>query len=93
MELHRALMRGKGFYEWMTRPKQDISETSEVRSLSDKPAANMRLLPKVNFLDVRDAKYADAIVDEALPEDRARFRRYLSDRPLGLGIITAVCSE
>ncbi|KPM37738.1 hypothetical protein AK830_g8828 [Neonectria ditissima] len=51
--------------------------------------SKMRPLPVVNFLDIDDKIYADAIVDEALPQDRARFRGYLSHRPLGLGLIAA----
>lgn len=47
-------------------------------------------LPSVNFLDGLDADYVDAIIDKALPEDRSRFRTYLSERPLGIGSISSV---
>lgn len=91
MELHRALMRGNGFYDWMTQPgPQDITEAMAAASLDDKAAPTLRPLPSVNFLDIDDQAYADAIVEEALPQDRVRFRGYLSNRPLGIGIITAV---
>lgn len=72
--LHRSLLLGHGFFEWMT-------QTTTVP----------RQLPIVNFLDVEDTKYTDALLGEALPQDRARFRQYLSKRPLGLGLMTAVC--
>lgn len=51
------------------------------------------LLPAVNFLDIPDQSLADAVVREALPEDVNRFRAYLSDRPLGLGLIVAPVGE
>jgi hypothetical protein len=81
MDLHQAVMLGDGFYKWMVHP--------DAVSL-DKPGAKLRRLPVVNFLAFDDKQYADAIVEEALPVDRNRFRRYLSDRPLGIGIIIAV---
>jgi len=50
----------------------------------------IRQLPIVDYLDIEDKDYVDALLEVALPEDRARFRGYLSHRHLGLGIITAV---
>lgn len=52
--------------------------------------ASLRPLPTVNFLDIEDQAYVACILQEALPEDCVRFRGYLSNRPLGLGIITTV---
>ncbi|KAM0351036.1 hypothetical protein ACHAPU_002817 [Fusarium lateritium] len=49
----------------------------------------LRPLPVLNFLSINDPEYVDCILQEALPQDRARFREYLSKRPLGLGMITA----
>ncbi|KAL6861020.1 hypothetical protein J3F83DRAFT_767824 [Trichoderma novae-zelandiae] len=75
MMLHRALVRGNGFYDWMVgAPKSE---------------ATCRPLPSVNYLEFDDDVRAEAIVNEALPQDRVRFRAYLSSRPLGLGIIAA----
>lgn len=71
-------MRGTGFYDWMTRAGPD------------EPAPAFRPLPVVNFLNGRDDKYVDALMEEAPPQDRVRFRHYLSNRPLGLGLITEV---
>ncbi|KAI8712839.1 AAA-12 domain-containing protein [Fusarium sp. LHS14.1] len=79
MDLHRALRRGNGFYDWMVKP--------DPRSTNAPPM--LRALPSINFFDIEDKAYADAIVAEALPQDRSRFRGYLSNRPLGLGMITA----
>ncbi|KAI1094479.1 P-loop containing nucleoside triphosphate hydrolase protein [Rostrohypoxylon terebratum] len=59
MELHRALLRGNGFYEWMTRPAPN------------------------------NPQFVNALIEELLPEDQTRFKRYLQCRPLGFGLITA----
>lgn len=90
MELHRALVRGNGFYDWMVKkPLDSIVDTMSSLSVAD-TASTCRPLPCVNFLDFRDKARAEAIVNEALPDDRNRFRAYLSKRPLGLGIIIGV---
>ena len=90
LELHRALWRGKGFHDWMMKPiaSSKESDLSSALAAVTLDGSQVRPLPVENFLDI-DAKLADAIVEEALPGDRDRFRRYLSNRPLGLGIITA----
>ncbi len=75
--LHRALVCGKGFCDWMAATSMKLDKS-------------LRPLPVSNFLDFGNDKLADAIVDEALPKDRVRFRGYLSKRPLGLGLITGV---
>lgn len=71
-------MRGTGFYDWMTRVSPEES------------ALAFRPLPAVNFLNGRDDKYVDALMEEAPAQDRVPFCHYLSNRPLGLGLITAV---
>ena len=48
-----------------------------------------RSLPVVNLLGT-DQDYIKVLMQEALPDDRARLQTYLSERSLGLGIITAV---
>ncbi|EEU36367.1 uncharacterized protein NECHADRAFT_52518, partial [Fusarium vanettenii 77-13-4] len=67
-----------GFYDWMVKP--------DPRSTNAPPM--LRALPSINFLDIEDKAYANAIVAEALPQDQARFRGYLSNRPLGLAAAT-----
>ncbi|KAJ4328076.1 hypothetical protein N0V84_001444 [Fusarium piperis] len=93
MNLHRALLRGTGFWDWMViRSLQDLAGPLQAMNLDDAPPApapKLRALPSTNFLDFEDEAYADAIVTEALPQDRSRFRGYLSNRPFGLGMITA----
>jgi hypothetical protein len=93
MDLHRYLMRGTGFYDWMIRTGPGANLEQAMANLEpDKPAPALRPLPTVNLLDGTDDQYVDALIEEALPHDRAPFRRYMADRPLGLGIITAVSS-
>lgn len=86
--LHRYLSLGTGFYPWMARLPETKKSDDWLGQLS--LAKDMRPLPTTNFLDFGDATLANAIVEEALPQDRARFRRYLTDRPLGLGLVAAV---
>lgn len=93
MDLHRSLLRGNGFYSWMTKRIDSAGERSigmDGLQMESTASIQLRPLPVVNFLNFNDDKHADAIVEEALPEDRARFRQYLSKRHLGLGLITAV---
>lgn len=75
MALHRALLRGNGFYDLLVR---------------DEPYDRApRRLPIVNYLDIDDG-FITALLLEVLPEDRTRFYSYMSRRPLGLGCIAAV---
>jgi hypothetical protein len=93
MDLHRAVLRGKGFYDWMTRPAPALDVTDAMASLQlDAASALVRPFPVANLWDVGDAEYADALIHEALPDDRVPFRQYLTARPLGIGIITALSS-
>nr|RBQ99385.1 hypothetical protein FVER53263_10854 [Fusarium verticillioides] len=73
MDLHRSILRGAGFYDWMTKTDGN---------------SKRRPLPTIDLFDIDDQTYANAILEMALPKDRARFRSYLSNRPLGIGIIT-----
>ncbi|KAF5231890.1 hypothetical protein FAUST_9026 [Fusarium austroamericanum] len=91
MALHREVMRGSGFYHWLTS-EPATSQSPKTQAPPSEPnhtATSLRTLPTINFLDTGNDAYANLIVEEALPEDRAPFRGYLSNRPLGLGIITA----
>lgn len=55
-----------------------------------RPEPGIRRLPVVNYLDIGNDEFVDALLEEALPEDRDRYRGYMSRRHLGLGLITAV---
>ncbi|PTB73133.1 hypothetical protein M440DRAFT_1362307 [Trichoderma longibrachiatum ATCC 18648] len=88
MELHRAIVRGNGFYDCMVKtdaPRCIVEATSSLSLVGTDVL--FRRLPCVNFLEFGDSVRAEAIVNEALPHDRDRFRAYLSNRPLGFGII------
>ncbi|WZH45616.1 DNA helicase [Fusarium acuminatum] len=116
MSLHREVMRGAGFFDWMTAKtprvpawaaakspvkkataKAPVTEASNDLAQVVEDIGNIELMPKgsslrplptVNFLDIEDKAYVACIPEESLPEDCVRFRGYLSNRPLGLGIIT-----
>ncbi|CVL08874.1 uncharacterized protein FPRN_14657 [Fusarium proliferatum] len=90
MEIHRALLRGSGFYTALVPrfPEATIEAVGALiqdLNLYDK----MQELPRTNFLNFEDKEYAKCIVEEALPDDRERFKAYLSDRPLDLGLIAS----
>ncbi|RGP73354.1 DNA helicase [Fusarium longipes] len=90
MALHREVLRGaksEAPSSGIRCPSRSMA-TLETHGKS----SSLRSLPTINFLDIDDDAYAESIVEEALPEDRARFRGYLSSRPLGLGMITAGAS-
>ncbi|KAH6854725.1 P-loop containing nucleoside triphosphate hydrolase protein [Chaetomium sp. MPI-CAGE-AT-0009] len=112
MDLHRALMRGNGFYEWMTGASPGgvegpaIEDAMAQLALDQQPPPStplpplgslppsplprpLRPLPVVNLLDIPEDKHVGALLEEALPHDREPFRRYMSSRSLGVGIITA----
>ncbi|KAF4996626.1 hypothetical protein FGRMN_4372 [Fusarium graminum] len=112
MSLHREVLRGAGFHDWMTTkvpkiPAWAVSKLSTSKAHKSQPsdaqasqitegiaklgvgskASTIRPLPSVDFLDVDDLAFVACIVQEAFPQDRVRFREYLSNRPLGLGLI------
>ncbi|KAG7135392.1 putative ATP-dependent helicase like protein [Verticillium longisporum] len=97
MELHRAVLRGKGFFEWMVKPAPVEDNTGLAGNLAAMGLENAprpevtkrRQLPIVNFLNIPDGRYVDALLEEALPQDRSRYRRYLSECQLGIGVMTA----
>ncbi|KAF4969787.1 hypothetical protein FSARC_3064 [Fusarium sarcochroum] len=92
MSLHRDVMRGQGFWKTMVAQADSVAQLESGMSQSslDNQGKRMRLetLPLIDLLDGPNAEWVDALMMEALEPDRKRFRRYLSERPLGLGLIT-----
>ncbi|KAF7558241.1 hypothetical protein G7Z17_g158 [Cylindrodendrum hubeiense] len=94
MAVHRDLVRGKGFWKSLRAVTTDSALSSALDHLDldlgdDATRQVPSPLPMVNILKIEDQDYIAALMREALPDDRERFRKYLSARPLGLGIITA----
>ena len=65
----------------------DESSTLLDESSTSAPAKSWSL-PVVNYLNIPDSFLRDAVVAEALEDDRDRLRAYLSNRPLGIGLIS-----
>ncbi|KAL7931497.1 P-loop containing nucleoside triphosphate hydrolase protein [Trichoderma chlorosporum] len=93
MALHRALLRGNGFYDVLVRGVDDgpygvdnLANDFDNAHLGKSWAP--RRLPVVNLLDL-DQDVLTALLHDVLPEDRTRFYNYMSERPLGLGCISA----
>ncbi|KAK4071937.1 hypothetical protein Trihar35433_4001 [Trichoderma harzianum] len=95
--LHRAFLRGSGFCDVL------VPSADEVDQLADQLANSSldigftdigelllpKRLPVIDLIDLPE-EHLNALIEEALPADRQRFVKYLSQRPLGLGAITAI---
>lgn len=96
LDLHRALMRGTGFYEWRTKDltgdvMQGITPSMESFFWDSSANLSFRPLPSVNFLKTGDEAFTRAGIEEsAFPEDQPRLQSYMSDRPVGVALFTAV---
>ncbi|CAH0049226.1 unnamed protein product [Clonostachys solani] len=94
MAFHRALQRGTGFYDVFkgasssSNPIDSLAESMEHSVISDDGTTGQQL-PNISYLDLGDPTYIDALLEDVLPQDRARFRGYFSNRPLGLSLVTA----
>jgi hypothetical protein len=93
-------MRGNGFFEWMASESEstpnspdDSPETDIVESFARTTiggTSKLRSLPILDFTDVKNHSYLQAIMMELLPQDRDRAMTYFRHRHLGLGLFTAV---
>lgn len=98
MDLHRALLRGNGFYDVLVRSPDEVDQLAEALAKTDLSAdmdladVGSLLLPKrlpvIDLIELPE-DHLNALLEEVLPLDRARFVKYMSERPLGLGCITA----
>ncbi|KAG5747292.1 hypothetical protein H9Q69_002496 [Fusarium xylarioides] len=93
MSLHRDLLRGEGF--WKTMMATDSVMDKMVGHMGDLNTGSQRerlvlpMLPTVNFLkDGQRSDWANALLSEVSETDQCPLRYYLSNRPLGFGIIT-----
>jgi hypothetical protein len=91
MELHKDILRGTGFYSTMTQVP-DISPSMGRMSLEG-PSIPLRALPSFNFLEIGDQVLRSGLLQVPLPDDRARFEQYASNRPLGIALVAAPVSE
>lgn len=90
-QLHRDIILGNGFFKALMEPAPgNVTESLANVQLGAVNPRQPRRLPSVNFLAGLSEENIDALVQEALPSDRVRFRQYLSDRPAGISIITGV---
>ncbi|KAF5248560.1 hypothetical protein FAUST_223 [Fusarium austroamericanum] len=90
MRLHRDLMQGEGFWKTMvpsTSGTGQIEDGMARMGITQGKRVHFSTLPSVNLLRGPN-EWINALMTEALEVDRTRFRRYLSDCPLGLGLIT-----
>lgn len=86
MAFHDDLLRGVGFHRSLC--ENDLA-TKEQATDNSTPRLSHACLPVINLLGIPE-DLVDALMEDVLPEDRARYRKYLSGRPLGFGVITGV---
>lgn len=86
VDFHHDLFRGVGFHKSLC---ENDPATKEQVTDNTTPHLSRASLPIVNLLGIPE-DLLGALMEEVLPQDRARYRKYLSDRPLGFGIITGV---
>ncbi|KAL6407074.1 uncharacterized protein AUP68_09900 [Ilyonectria robusta] len=92
LSLHRALLRGQGFWKVMLhgpRERRELEGNMGDLRLEDKKSMHMARLPVINLLDKVSESFIAALMEEALVVDRGRFQKYLTTTRLGLAIITA----
>lgn len=95
MELHRAVLRGTGFYAWQTKHlhgPDTPSLTTDMAELSlDKSRLSARPLLSTNFLDTGDVIYDRVVIEKsAFPQDRDRLANYLKHRQCNVALLTGV---
>ncbi|KAF5962385.1 hypothetical protein FBULB1_14227, partial [Fusarium bulbicola] len=97
MSLHRDLLRGDGFWKTMTAAYPAVNERAghmgDVNIGGQRERLALSMLPFVNFLKDNGRSgwadgWADALLSEVSEADQCPLRYYLTNRPLGFGIIT-----
>ncbi|KKP02529.1 hypothetical protein THAR02_05391 [Trichoderma harzianum] len=100
MELQRDILSGNGFWDVLVRSPDEVDQLAEALAMArlnadtntDIAERAKMLLPDrlpVSDLITLTAEHLSPILEEVLPANRKRFVKYMSERPLGLGCITA----
>lgn len=97
MSLHRDLVLGNGFFSTLHQRAGDTRSLGarlehcglESNSQPTLEPAKALSLPVVNLLRMSQL-LTDALMEEIFPGDRQRLHAYLSNAPLGFGLITGV---
>ncbi|KAF5530982.1 hypothetical protein FMEXI_13222 [Fusarium mexicanum] len=95
MSLHRDLLRGDGFWKTMVAADPAVNQMAghmvEANIGGQYERLALPMLPFVNFLKENGRSgWSDALLSEVSGADQCPLRYYLSNRPLGFGIITTV---
>ncbi|KAL5087050.1 hypothetical protein Trisim1_008433 [Trichoderma cf. simile WF8] len=100
MELQPDILSCNGFWDVLVRSPDEVDQLAEALAMArlnadtntDIAERAKMLLPDrlpVNDLITLPAEHLSPILEEVLPADRKRFVKYMSERLLGLGCITA----
>lgn len=95
MALHRDLWVGAGFYNSLRGDMvAELDKAFAAISVGEEASIPVddgpRSLPIVDMLDLPSIEYLQALLLHISKVDRERFTKYMSSRPLGLAIFTAV---
>lgn len=89
MDLARGLMRGTGFYDTLCRSRLLHPVSPDGMDVDSPPVP---LLPSFDFYDITNPIVKQAILEQALPDDRDRMEKYGTARSPPIALITApVC--
>lgn len=88
MDLARDLMRGTGFYDTLCR-SQPLHPFQDVMDVGSSP---LHVLPSFDFYDIEDPIVKQAILEQALLDDRDRMEKYGTARSPPIALVTAAVS-
>lgn len=93
MQLHRELWCGASFWRSLAQSQADniVSGTASM-SLDDRKSP-ARALPRVDLTGGMDDRHMVALMEHIHEDERARFGKYMANRPLGLAMVTAVSAH
>ncbi|SPO04675.1 uncharacterized protein DNG_07360 [Cephalotrichum gorgonifer] len=87
-DLHAAIWRGAGFWDWHQKWCNNLDTAMAGLSLGDsRAAASVAGVPVIDFVGDEDPKYLKALFEEDLVADRVAFRKYLSNVFAGIGAV------
>lgn len=99
-QLHRHLLRGNGFFDILLGTKSiadaaledNLNRQLKTLSIGNAVSSTRTVPPSVPIVNLLKLSpdYYDALITEIHADDRVRFTKYMSNRPLGLGIMIAV---
>lgn len=89
VDLHRAVMRGAGFWKFITQQGNGLEEAMAKLTMGPSKAITGGV-PTLDFVGDGNQRYLDMLFDEVLAADRMNYRHYLRNLLAGVGATAAV---